>query len=142
MKQLHVFRIRRLPEMAVILAVLLITGLIASFILATACQADLQTTVANTVTIQPGADVVWQPGSVALTAGNAPIFSGNAFTANSGARVRLNGTSPETLIFPSMYGNAGLVFNGGKLQVREPPARIESTIYFCGARNTTPDHPN
>src|ERR1700722_8848142 len=90
-----------------------IAGLIASFILATACEAELQTTIANTYTLQSGAQVVWRAGSTTLSAGNTsviisgglvqnpsgsmPIFSGNAFTANSGGTLQLNGTSPETL---------------------------------------------
>ncbi len=112
-----------------------IAVLIASFVVAATSEADLQTTIANTVIIQPGPDAVWQPGPTTLSVGNAsvilengliqnfsgstPIFAGNAFTGDSGAGLQLNGTSPETLIFPGMNGNAGLIFNGGKLQIQD-----------------------
>jgi chitodextrinase len=111
-----------------------VAGFLASFILATTGEAALYTTSGNTPYTAPSwSDVVWQPGPTNPTPGNTyeilrsslvqnppgdtAIFPGDALMLDRGARLRLKGTSPVTLSFPSMDGNAGLVLNGGRLQV-------------------------
>ena len=106
---------------------------LATFVLATACEAALYTTGVNTpYTVQSWTDVDWQPGSTAPTAGNtyeilpggrvqnppgdAVVFPGDSLTLDRGARLQLEGTSPVTLNFPGADGNAGLILNGGRLQ--------------------------
>ena len=122
MNSSHVLELRR------------IAGFLASLVLATTSEAALYTTSGNSPYIaQSWTDAIWQPGSVAPTSGNtyeilggdlvqnAPddsaIFPGDALTLDSGARLRLTGTSPLTLSFPGVDGNAGLILNGGRLQV-------------------------
>src|SRR5580704_17050912 len=109
--------------------------LLASFIFASASEAALYTTTANTYTVQSWVHAVWQPGPAAPTSGNSYeilpngavqnppgdslIFPGDALTVDSGAKLLLQGTSPVTLTFPGTDGNAGLVLNGGRLQIQE-----------------------
>src|SRR5277367_4951047 len=104
-----------------------IAGIIASFILTTACEAAHYTTSVNTYNVPSWADAIWQPGSAAPSAGNTyeilsgglvqspsgdtPSFPGDALTVDYGARLQLTGGSPETLIFFGVDGNAGLVLN-------------------------------
>jgi hypothetical protein len=112
-----------------------IAMLLASFVFATVSEAALYTTSANTPYAgQSWTDAIWQPGLSAPTPGNTyeilwgglvqnpsgdtPIFPGDALAVDQGARLRLEGTSPVTLSFPGLNGNAGLILNGGRLQVR------------------------
>src|SRR5258708_36089703 len=92
-----------------------IAAVIVSFVLATASEAALYTTSANTYMVQSWANPVWQPGFATPTSGNtyeilsggvlrnprgtAPIFPGDSLTVDSGARLQLVGNSPETLTF-------------------------------------------
>jgi hypothetical protein len=110
-----------------------IAGFLATFVLATASEAALYTTgVSTPYAVQSWTDVDWQPGATTPTAGNtyeilwggrvqnppgdAPVFPGDALTLDRGARLQLKGTSPVTLSFPGVDGNAGLILNGGRLQ--------------------------
>src|ERR1017187_4624730 len=109
-------------------------GLLALVVLATTSEAALYTTHLNAPTAaESWADAIWQPGPSAPISGNSyeilpgglvqspsgdsSIFSGDSLIVDRGARLRLKGTSPVTLSFPGMDGNAGLVLNGGRLQV-------------------------
>ena len=121
MSNSHVLELRR------------IASFLASFVLATASEAALYTTSVTTpYAAQSWTDVAWQPGATAPTAGNTyeilwggrvqnppgdtAIFPGDALTLDRGARLQLKGTSPVTLSFPGVDGNAGLILNGGRLQ--------------------------
>src|SRR5260221_9012030 len=110
-----------------------IAGFLALFVLATTSEAALYTTRFNaSYAAESWADAIWQPGPatplsgnsyeilrgglVQSPAGDSPAFPGDSLIVDRGARLRLKGTSPATLRFPGLDGNAGLVLNGGKLQ--------------------------
>jgi hypothetical protein len=111
-----------------------IAGFLALFILAATSQAALYTTHFNAPTAaESWADANWQPIPGAPTPGNSyeilrggllqsptndsSIFPGDALMVDRNARLRLKGTSPVTLSFPGVDENAGLILNGGRLQV-------------------------
>jgi chitodextrinase len=111
-------------------------GLFALVIIAATSEAALCTTRVNAPTAtESWADAIWQPGPAAPIPGNSyeilrggllqspsggsSIFHGDSLMVDRGARLRLKGTSPVTLGFPGVDGNAGLVLNGGRLQIAD-----------------------
>jgi hypothetical protein len=148
MKHLHVFRFRRLPEAAVILAVLLSTSV---------SRADSFTTgVKQQYSMSPRSwnSAIWQPGSLSPGAGNdyevlkggllcAPAardtqtFPGDSLTLDEGSRLRITAWFATTLNFPGVNGNPGLILNGGRLQAA--PGGVGGTYTIAGQVSVVAD---
>ncbi len=109
---------------------------VATFVVAATSEAALYTTSIHTPYAgQTWTNAIWQPGLTTPTPGNTyeilaggavqnpsgdtAVFPGDALTLDHGARLQLKGTSPETLSFPGIAGTAGLILNGGRIQLRD-----------------------
>jgi fibronectin type 3 domain-containing protein len=107
---------------------------LAMFVVAATSEAALYTTSIHTPYAgQSWTNAIWQPGLATPTSGNTyeilaggvvqnpsgdiVVFPGDALTLDHGARLQLKGTAPETLSFPGIAGTAGLILNGGRIQL-------------------------